>query len=101
MRRLLLQIAVVLVTAACVAIPVLEIIGHYHHTFFSGHDTVASLAAVALCFAVAVPVVRAVLALHSEPLILRQRIVSAPLRSSPAFADVEVPLSGPPPPLRI
>jgi len=101
MQRRLLQAAVILVAATCTTVPILEFIGHRHHSFLSGHDTIVSLATVALCFAVTVPVVRAVLAGKGKLHSVLMPPVSVSRLAVARFAERPVLPSATPPPLRI
>ncbi len=101
MRRSLVQVVVVLVMAICVTIPAFEMIFHYHNSFLSGHDTIATLILVALCSAAAVPVVKAIFAVSSKFFTLQMCIVPTPAFYLPIPVHMEVTLSGPTPPLRI
>ena len=100
-RRLLVRIVGILVIGTCVVCPILEMFDHWDRTAQTGKDTESTLVVVALSAGLLIPAT-GIVALPCLRLVAGEvALVAASPLSHRLFADVPVPVSEPPPPLRI
>lgn len=101
MRRGAIRIVVIAIMATCLAGPILQMFDHWDHGEPKGKDTETTLVIVALSAGLAIPVVSS--AFRTYPVEGRE-IDSTNLvfeRRHEVFANLPVPVSQPPPILRI
>jgi hypothetical protein len=101
MRRVLMQVVGILVIGTCVVCPILEMFDHWDHTAQTGKDTESTLMVVALSVGLMIPAAGIVALPSLRPVASGVSVVAVAPLSHCLFADVPVPVSEPPPPLRI
>ncbi|HVB32852.1 MAG TPA: hypothetical protein VNJ52_00560 [Patescibacteria group bacterium] len=101
MRRTVIRVVVVAVVATCFACPILQMFDRWDHSEKRGKDTESTLLVVALSVGLAIPA--AGLVFQSPGVAERKRdLAEFPLdRSLLVFARPPIPVSQPPPVLRI
>jgi hypothetical protein len=101
MRRVFLRAIVIAVVATCLACPIFQMFDHWDHGERSGKDTESTLFIVALTVGLAIPVSSLVFQASAT---VERKIAGANFRldeSQLAFETAPVPVSQPPPVLRI